>query len=111
MTNPEPLEGDDRAKTLRQAMILLLETGQVSARDLSKALKIQEKQVYDHLAHIERTLKAKGRKLVISPSKCSSCDYVFSDRKKFARPGRCPECKRSHISAPEYLIRAVISER
>ena len=96
---------EDRSKTLRQAMIDLLEEGPKSAKDLSQALKVQEKLVYDHLGHIERSIKAKGRKLVIVPARCSSCDYAFSDRKKFAKPGRCPECKRSHITAPAYEIR------
>ncbi|MBU4315789.1 MAG: transcriptional regulator [Proteobacteria bacterium] len=104
MNSLEPGGKEDCAKTLRQAMIDLLEDGPKSAKDLSQGLKVQEKLVYDHLCHIERTIKAKGRKLVILPAKCSSCDYVFSDRKKFAKPGRCPECKRSHITAPAYEI-------
>ena len=95
----------DHSKTLRQKIMSLLEQGPMSARELSKVLRIQEKLVYEHLVHIDRTVKAKKQKLIIHPAQCSSCHYVFSNRKKFTKPGRCPECRQSHIQAPMYEIK------
>ena len=71
-------------------MIELLGDAAASARDISQALSIQEKDIYGHLTHIDRSLDAKGKKLAILPARCLSCGFVFNTRKRFARPGRCP---------------------
>ena len=105
MDKPDAVEKGEAVKTLRKEMIALLEISPLSARDLSQALKLREKLVYDHLVHIEKTVRAKGRKLIILPARCESCGFVFSERGRFTRPGRCPKCKNSHIRAPAYQIR------
>ena len=76
----------------------------MDARSLSQALRIQEKEVYAHLNHVGRSIETGNRKLVIEPSKCLACGYIFKDRKRFARPGKCPQCKRSHLQSPSYRI-------
>ena len=91
-------------KTLRQEMIALLESGLMSARDLSRSLGIQEKDVYSHLTHIERTVSAQGKTLAIMPSRCFKCGYTFKNRRRFTRPGRCPRCRSRHIDAPLFRI-------
>jgi len=90
--------------TVRQKIIGLLTEAEMDARQLSGELGIQEKEVYDHLTHIARSLAAKGRKLAIRPSKCLQCGYVFEDRKRFTRPGRCPRCKQSYLINPSFKI-------
>lgn len=90
--------------TIRQQLICLLEKGEMTARELSRALKIQEKEVYDHLYHIQRSIKARARKLQIDPFHCLVCGYVFEDRRRLSRPGRCPKCKEGHIEAAAYRI-------
>ena len=91
-------------QTIREQMIGLLEKEEMSARELSQAVKIREKEVYEHLAHIGRTVNTKRKKLVITPSQCLGCGYVFKDRKRFTRPGRCPHCKNERINNPAYQI-------
>lgn len=91
-------------QTVRQRIIELLIDGEKDARQLSRAVSIREKEVYDHLAHIARSLGAKGEKLEIRPARCLSCGYVFKDRQRFTRPGRCPHCKQSHLQAPSFYI-------
>ena len=90
--------------TLRQQIIELLTDGEMDARELSREVGIKEKEVYEHLTHISRSLEAKGRKLYIRPSECLKCGYVFKDRKRFTRPGRCPRCKKSHLQSPGFHI-------
>jgi hypothetical protein len=90
--------------TLRQQIIALLTDGELDARELSREVGIKEKEVYEHLTHISRSLEAKGRKLYIRPSECLKCGYVFKDRKRFTRPGRCPRCKKSHLQSPGFHI-------
>ncbi|MBW1814888.1 MAG: transcriptional regulator [Deltaproteobacteria bacterium] len=91
-------------KTIRQQMIDLLEEEEMGVRDLSQALKIKEKEVLEHLPHIERSLKSMKKKIAIIPSNCFSCGFVFQDRKRFSRPSRCPRCRDTHIESPMFHI-------
>ena len=91
-------------KTVRQKIIELLSEGEMDALELSREVSIREKEVYDHLAHIARSLAAKGNKLEIHPARCLSCGYVFKHRQRFTRPGRCPHCKNSHLQSPYFYI-------
>ena len=94
----------DDVQTIRQQMIALLNKKEMSARGLSQATGIREKEVYEHLSHIARSVATLGKKLNIRPFRCLVCGYVFQDRKRFTRPGRCPRCKRSHIQDPTYRV-------
>ena len=76
----------------------------MDARELSREIGIREKEVCDHLAHIARTLAGKGQELSIRPARCLSCDFVFKNRQRFTRPGRCPRCKSSHLQNPGFSI-------
>jgi predicted Zn-ribbon and HTH transcriptional regulator len=91
-------------KTHRQQIMQLLEQGPVSARDISQSLRIREKEVYDHLGHVGRSLAGQGRKLTVLPFACLKCGYIFKERKRFTRPGRCPRCKRTYLEEPLIVI-------
>jgi predicted Zn-ribbon and HTH transcriptional regulator len=91
-------------QTLRQAIIDLLSGAPRSARELSQALGIREKEVCDHLVHIERTAAARHQKLQTLPFACLDCGYVFRDRKRFSRPGKCPHCRGTHIEVPRFQL-------
>ena len=90
--------------TLRQNIIALLTEAEMDAREISREVGIKEKEVYEHLAHIARSLAAKGGKLTIRPSECLGCGYVFSERRRFTRPGRCPHCKSTRLINPSFKI-------
>jgi len=92
---------------VRQKIIELLTEGEMDARELSREVSIREKEVYDHLAHIARSLAAKGNKLEIHPARCLSCGYVFKHRQRFTRPGRCPHCKNSHLQSPSFSAKGM----
>jgi len=92
------------ARTIRQQMIDLLSAEEMTDRDLSQALGIPERDVYVHLSHIARSLAARKKKVRVTPVQCLSCGYVFRDRKRWSRPGRCPRCKDSHIQRPAYAV-------
>lgn len=94
----------DNVQTIRKQMIFLLNKAEMNARDLSRAMGIREKEVYEHLSHIARSVAAQGKKLSIRPFRCLECGYVFLDRQRFTRPGRCPRCKRSHIQEATYQV-------
>jgi len=90
--------------TIRQKIIDLLTDGEMDARELSREVGIKEKDVYEHLAHIGRSLAAQGSGLAVRPSECLDCGYVFKDRRRLTRPGRCPRCRKSHLSNPSFQI-------
>ena len=105
MTRREP-QSQARSHTVRQDIALALRAGPATARDLSKAVGASEKDVLDHLAHLARSLKSRGEELVMTPTACIDCGFVFSRREKLARPSRCARCSGSRLTLPEFAIRA-----
>ena len=91
-------------QTIRQEIINLLSRYEMDVGELSQELGIQEKEVYDHLPHVARSVKAEKKKLMIHPSRCLQCGFVFEDRRRFTRPSRCPKCRQSHLQSPRYHI-------
>ncbi len=91
--------------TIRQQIIDMLQEGIFDARELSQALGIREKEVYEHMPHIEKTVVSQGKTVEIIPSHCTVCGFTFKDRKRPSRPSRCPKCKRERIESPKFTIR------
>lgn len=94
----------DPMKTVRQEMIEELAKGEQTALGLSKSLRRSEKDIYEHLEHISRSLTSQGKRLTIVPARCLECGYLFESRNRFTSPGRCPRCKGTHIEDPRYRI-------
>lgn len=94
----------DRKQTIRRDIIASLQEGPKTVRDISQALGIMEKEVPGHLESIEKTLKSHGGRLHVQPFRCLSCGYVFKSRKKFSKPGKCPECRNSHIENAVFQV-------
>jgi hypothetical protein len=90
--------------TIRQKIISFLSEAELTAREISGEVGVSEKDVTAHLAHIARSVSSQGKKISITPAKCLACGYEFENRKRFTRPGRCPQCKKSHIQSPRFRI-------
>ena len=90
--------------TIRQKIILLLSEAELSAREISGQVGISEKEVYEHLSHIARSVSSQDKQVVVTPANCLACGYAFAGRRRFTRPGRCPQCKKSHIQSPTFRI-------
>ena len=91
-------------KTVRQGIIELLQNERLGVRELSQELHIREREVYPHLEHIVRSVKAIGKKLSVIPACCLDCGFSFDSRKKMTPPGHCPKCKGTHIQRPLYEV-------
>lgn len=91
-------------QTIRQQIIEFLSNQEMGGRELSQSVGIREKEVYEHLSHIARSVNARRKKLIIIPSRCLECGYIFEDRKRFSPPSRCPRCKSEHIQDPTYRV-------
>lgn len=90
--------------TVRHAIMALLAGEAVSALDISREVRIPEREVYGHLEHIQRTLRATGLRLQVVAAVCGECGFVFLKRARLTKPGKCPVCRSEHISAPLFFI-------
>ncbi|MFO0761593.1 MAG: transcriptional regulator [Byssovorax sp.] len=106
MTEKAPPTPDDRAITPRAVIHEALLGGAKTARELSVRASIREKDVEDHLEHLERSARAKGERLVIKPASCLACGLVFSERRRFTTPGSCPRCQSERITPAAFRIEA-----
>lgn len=97
----EPIE---RNETIRQYIIALLQDYTVTSKELSGFLKIPEKDVYDHLGHIRKTMNKGAYHLLVKPARCVKCNFIFRKRDRLAKPGKCPICHSNQIIPPLYSI-------
>ncbi len=90
--------------TARMRIFELLENERRTAMELSRLAGVKEKEVYKHLTHIEKSAKAKGRRLKATPYRCRSCGFTFKDRKQYHPPSRCPLCKEERITEAVFEV-------
>ncbi len=95
-----------RGETIRSALRRALRDAPATARELSVAVGIREKDVAEHLAHLARSLAHEGEELVVEPAACIACGYVFRERSRLERPGACPRCRSTRIDPPVFRIEA-----
>jgi hypothetical protein len=98
---PIPAEAED---TPRARLRSILQTGPATARELSQRAGIAEKEVLHHLEHLDRSLRARGEKLVVEPPTCLGCGFAFRERQRLAKPGSCPGCRGTRISPPRFSV-------
>jgi hypothetical protein len=94
----------EASETTRQRLLQALREGPATAKDLSKLAGISEREVADHLAHLARTLRARGERLVMEPPACLDCEFAFPGRERSTRPSRCPRCRSRRITLPEFRV-------
>jgi predicted Zn-ribbon and HTH transcriptional regulator len=92
-------------QTARQRIVELLTGSRLSSYQLAQLLGIPERQVEDHLQHVVKTVaRDRDKRFVLEPSACQDCGFVFRERRRLTRPGRCPRCRSEGITAPRYGI-------
>jgi len=90
--------------TIRHEIVSALERGPRSAGEISREVRISEREVYDHLEHIRKTASRAANHLVITPAECRKCGFVFSKRERLRKPGRCPLCRGESIKEALFSI-------
>lgn len=90
--------------TTRERIADLLRHAAYSALHLSQLVGIPEHDVAEHLEHIDRSLPHRGERLEVQPPKCQACGFVFRERRRFSKPGSCPECRHTRITRPLFSI-------
>lgn len=99
-----PMNTQQPSATIRRQLIRLLEAESCGVRELSQMLHQSEQEVYQHLRHVEHSLRTAGKQLQVEPSVCLHCGFVFSERTRTSPPGRCPRCRKTHIRRPQFRI-------
>ncbi len=100
----EPAIPPERSDTVRHEIILTLKGRTLSAREISAEVHIPEKDVYEHLDHIRKSVNKRDLTLVVDPAECLKCGFVFRKRERLKRPGRCPVCRGEQIREPFFSI-------
>jgi len=95
---------NERKQTIRQEIIIHLENGPLTVRDISQSVGIMEKDVYHHLTFIEKTVRHQKKRIHVEPYYCLDCGFQFKNRKTFKKPSKCPECKDGRIAPAVFLI-------
>jgi len=93
---------EDRTLTIRQQIAEELRGGFLTAKDISRAVGVTEKDVAGHLAHVEKSLHE--GEFVIEPSRCVECGFVFKKRRRLKTPGKCPVCRSEEITETRFGI-------
>ncbi len=106
-TKPTVTGGDEGPGLTDRQQIMQAISGQwCSARDLARLLRMPERRVEEHLAHIVRSLsRDRTRQVVMQPAACDQCGFEFRTRERLTKPSRCPRCQSEHLAAPRFEIR------
>jgi transcriptional regulator len=95
--------------TVRKRIAEILSGRELTARDLSGMLGIKEREVMDHLPHVEKS-SGNGATIIARPAACLGCGFVFKKRRRLTTPGRCPVCRSEQITPPMFAVPELKSE-
>jgi len=101
----EPFVPVERRDTIRREIRSLLENRAFSAREISACIGVSEREVYEHLEHILRTINRREHNFVVTPAACKKCGFVFRKRERLRKPGKCPVCRHEMISDPFFSVK------
>lgn len=100
----KPFVPAERNETIRRQIEATLEGNTLSARDISVEVGIPEKEVYEHLEHVHRSLNREGGHLIVTPAECNDCGFVFRKRDRLKKPGKCPICRSESVTEPLFKV-------
>ncbi len=93
----------ERLETARRQILALISERALSAKEISAGVRIPEKEVFGHLAHLGKSLRREGRRVEVTPAECLACGFVFRKRERLEKPGRCPVCRGESVSEPLFF--------
>ena len=103
---PGRADPPEAAETPRARLRGLLQQGAATVRELSQQAGLAEREVLHHLEHLGQSARGRGERLVVQPASCIGCGFVFEDRQRVAKPGRCPACRGTRIALPRFSLEA-----
>jgi transcriptional regulator len=106
--NKEPRVPVERRETIRREILSLLKDNELSAKAISAEVGVSEKEVYEHLDHIRKSIGKGEHGFIINPAVCRKCGFLFRKRDRLRKPGRCPVCRSETIDEPLFSISATV---
>jgi len=100
----EAVVPEERYETLRHRIVGILKEEPLSGKDLSGMLRISERDVYEHLEHIRKTMNKGPYRLAVKPARCEQCGFVFTKRGRLKKPGKCPICRSESLQEPLFAV-------
>lgn len=94
----------ESTSTVRERIAHALREAELTAHQISERASVQERDVAEHLRHLEYSLCHAGEQLQTSVPRCIKCGFEFTQRERHSRPSRCPRCKSERISPPSFKI-------
>lgn len=91
---------------LRRTLGNYLKAEAMSLRQLSRRVRMPERDLKEALKHLRLSLKHAGQVLDVIPACCGKCHFVF-DLDTYHRPSRCPKCKSTWIKDPILKIKPI----
>ncbi len=99
---------DNDMQTRRERIAELLQSIEfpITAEEICEQFDIKSRSVvYEDIDHISRSMKRKGKELLIRPASCGKCHFIFKTRSTSKAPSKCPKCKSQWILAPAFIIK------
>jgi predicted Zn-ribbon and HTH transcriptional regulator len=94
----------ESTSTVRERIAQALRDAPLTAHEISERASVPERDVAEHLRHLEHSLVHAGEQLVKSAPHCIKCGFEFTNRDRHSRPSRCPTCKSERISPPSFKV-------
>ena len=83
----------------RKGLITLLRDQPMTLTDIAHLMDLPYQDVEDDLRHLAKSLKHSDYQLRITAAQCRKCGFKFN-KEKLHKPGKCPRCYGTWISAP-----------
>jgi predicted Zn-ribbon and HTH transcriptional regulator len=99
-----PSSAMESERTVRERIAQVLREAELTAHEISQRASVPERDVAEHLRHLEHSLVHAGERLSASAPECLKCGFAFKERERHSRPSRCPQCKCERISPPRFRI-------
>jgi len=86
-------------RTRRQEIVDLLRAGRWTPDELRREFGLTVKVLEEDLRHVERSVRATGRRLRVEPPHCADCGFRLRST-ALHPPGRCPKCHSHRVRGP-----------
>ncbi len=100
----EAVVPEERYETLRQRITSVIMNNPRTAKEISGEVRIPERDIYEHLEHIRKTMNKGEYRLVVVPARCERCGFVFRKRGRLKKPGKCPICRSESVTEPLFSV-------
>jgi predicted Zn-ribbon and HTH transcriptional regulator len=87
----------------RKELLNILTAQPRSVSSLARELGLTRGDVEDDVAHVIRSARAAGHRIVVQPARCRACGFTFAED-KLSKPGKCPACRSTWLFEPQISI-------